>query len=292
MKIIKFSKLLSALIFGLGFMSMGVTGDDGGGGGSEDAAKIAADAAAAEAAAKAASDPKKPSDEEARLLKEVMQKKEALKKTESDLSAAKELLKQFDGIDAEAVRKMLADQKSAEEKQLEAKGEWDRLKVRMAEEHSTSTKALTDQIANLQSQLGQSQGAINELSIGTLFGQSEFINSELTLTQSKARVIYGDHFDLIDGKVVAHDKPRGAANRTAIIDQYGNPIGFDDALRKIVEADPEKDHLLKSKIKQGASSTTKPAGKVASQPADADALTKIGAGLKGLNIQVNGSILG
>lgn len=268
----------------------GEHGDGGGGGGGADdaAAKADAEKAAAEKAAadKAAAEAgKKPSDEEAKLLKEVMQKKEALQKTQADLTAAQERLKQFDGIDPAAVRALLAEKASAEEKALEAKGDYERLKQRMAEAHTAETQALKDQVAALQTQLTQRDGTINELSIGTLFGQSPFISQELVLTAAKARVVYGDHFDLVDGKVVGYDKPKGAAGRTAIVDSVGNPVVFDEALRKIVEADPEKDSLLKSKVKPGAGSESVKVGKqAASQQVPVDGISKIAAGLKGLKV--------
>lgn len=280
-------------------------GDDGGAGGGggggsgdggDDAAKAAAEAAAAKAAADAAAAAKaaedaaaagggrKPSDEEARLLKENMKKKEALDKANAELVKARESLKAFEGIDAEAVRKLLADQRTAEEKALEAKGDWDRLKARMAEEHGKEVVTLQDQIKQLSEQLNNTQGTIKDLSIGTQFSQSKFIAEELTLTAAKARVIYGDFFDVEDGKVVGYDKPRGAASRTAIVDQYGNAVGFEDALKKIVDADPEKDHLLKSKMKAGAGSDSKkPAGNTKAD-APTDGISRIAAGLKGLKI--------
>lgn len=268
---------------------MAPAGDDGsdaggGGGAGDDAAKAAADAAAE--AAKAAAGDKKPSDEEARLLKENMSKKAQLVKAAEATAALEAKLKAFEGIDPEAVRKLLGDQKDAEAKQLEAKGDWDRLKTRMAEEHGKETTSLKAQLAELQASLGQASGVINDLSIGTKFGQSAFIADELTLTPGKARVIYGDHFDLVAGEVVGYDKPRSAANRTALVDQYGSAVGFDAALRKIVEADPEKDHLLKSKVKAGAGSESKKMTGVPTKDAGGgDSVSKISAGLKGLNFK-------
>lgn len=223
-----------------------------------------------------------PSDEEARLLKENMAKKEQLKKKDEELAALK---KQFEGIDPEAVRKLLAEQKTAEEQALEKKGDYERLKARMAEEHGKEVTALKAQLEALQGELGKTKGTINELSVGSNFSQSQFISEELTLTPAKARVIYGDHFELEGGKVVGYDKPRGAADRTALVDQYGVAVPFDAALRKIVEADPEKDYLLKSKVKQGADSISKkPVGELAKTEPVTDSVSKIASGLKGLKL--------
>lgn len=227
---------------------------------------------------------RKVSDEEARLLKENMKKKEALDRATAELKKAQESLKRYDGIDPEAVKKLLAEQKTAEEKQLEAKGEWDRLKARMAEEHGKEINTLQQQIQQLSEQLNSTQSTIKDLSVGTQFSQSKFIAEELTLTPAKARVIYGEYFDVEDGKVVGYDKPRGSANRTAIVDQYGNSVGFEDALRKIIDADPEKDHLLKSKMKPGAGSDSKkPAGTTKTE-VPVDGISRIAAGLKGIKL--------
>lgn len=250
-------------------------GGDAGGQG-DDASKSAGDAAGDKPAD---SGVKKPSDEEARLLKENMAKKEQLRKAQDELANLK---KQFEGIDPEAVKKMLAEQRSAEEKQLEAKGDYERLKQRMAEEHGKEVSSLKAQLEAMQSQVAKANGTISDLTVGTQFGQSQFIAGELTLTPAKARVIYGDYFDVEDGKVVGYDKPRGAANRTALVDQYGSAVPFDLALQKIVEADPEKDHLLKSKIKSGAGSESKkPVSGIQKNDAPTDGVSKIAAGLKG-----------
>lgn len=243
------------------------------------AAKKAAEEAAA--AAEKAGKKDSPTDEEARLLKENMQKKEQLKKKDEELAALK---KQFEGIDPEAVRKLLADQKSAEEQALEKKGDYERLKARMAEEHGKEVTSLKAQLEALQGEKSKLASTINDLTVGTQFSQSQFISGELTLTPAKARVIYGDYFEVEDGKVVGYDKPRGAAGRTALVDQYGAAVAFDAALRKIVEADPEKDHLLKSKVKPGAGSDSKKTSGDVQKETSGDSMSKIAAGLKGLKI--------
>lgn len=261
-------------------------GQGGGTGGTGDGGQGGGDGGAGGNAGGAGGGARKVSDEEARLLKENMKKKEQLDKATSELKKAQEMLKAFDGIDPEAVKKMLNDQRSAEEKALEAKGDWDRLKTRMAEEHGKEVKTLQDQINQLTQQLSGTQNTIKDLSVGTQFSQSKFIAEELTLTPAKARVIYGDYFDVENGTVVGYDKPRGSSGRTAMVDQYGNAVGFEDALRKIVEADPEKDHLLKSKMKPGAGSDSRKPTESKKAENNTDSVSKIASGLKGLNIAV------
>lgn len=213
-----------------------------------------------------------------------MKKKEALDKTNADLAAAKEALKAFEGIDPVAVKKLLSEQKTAEEKALEAKGDWERLKARMAEEHGKEITTLQAQLAEANAKITNTVGTINDLSVGTQFAQSKFIAEELTLTPAKARVIYGNHFEVEDGKVVGYDKPKGASNRTAMVDQYGNAVSFEEALKKIVEADPEKDELLKSKVKPGAGSESKKPAGTSKPEVNTDGISKIASGLKGLKL--------
>ncbi len=227
------------------------------------------------------------SDAEAKLLKENMKKKEQIESLSKQLDTAKSFQAQIEelgGVDA--LKALVQASKDAETKQLEAKGDFDRLRQRMAEEHTKTVKSLQEQLTALQSNLSAKDQTINNLAIGSQFSQSKFISDELTLTPAKARLIYSDYFDISqDGSVVGYDKPKGAANRTALVDGYGNSVGFDDALRKIVESDPEKDHLLKSKIKPGAASSSRQnpsSAQTSQQEISRSPISKIAAGLGSL----------
>lgn len=226
-------------------------------------------------------DDKKPSDSEAKLLKEVMAKKEQNQKLTNELA---ELKRSVDGIDLDAVRQLLADKKDAETKELESKGDYDRLKQRMADEHAVEVARLAAENLVLKTQFETANGAINELTVGAKFNQSNFIKEELVLPPAKARALYGDYFDLEDGVVVGYDKPRGAASRTALVDAYGKPVAFDAAMSKIIEADAEKDHLLKSKGKQGAGSGSKTASKPITNETEKSGVNRIADGLSSLKI--------
>lgn len=224
---------------------------------------------------------KKPSDEEARLLKENMKRKADNKALQTELDALKASVA---GLNLDEVRALLDERKSAEEKKLEAQGDYDRLKQRMASEHQATVTSLNARIAELTQTLNQRDTVIGDLTVGTQFSQSQYINGELVLTPAKARALYGSHFEIEDGQVVGYDKPRGATGRTALVDAYGNAIGFDAAMAKIIEADPEKDSLIRSKVKVGAGSSTKPTTKVPDVTTGAPSLSRIAAGLKGLSI--------
>lgn len=253
----------------------------GGGAGDEDAAKKAEAAKAAQAeadkkaadkkaadkdAADKAEADKKTTDREAELLKESMARKAALKDANERINEMQEQLKGWEGLDIDQVRDLIKAQKDEETRRLEAKGEFDTIKKQMVEAHEAEMKTLNDTIKDLQSQIGSRDGEIDKLSIGNTFGQSQFIADKLTLPPTKARALYGAHFERNDeGKVVGYDKPAGAPGRALLVDGSGDPLAFDLALNKIVDADPDKDSLYKSALKPGAGSKTDPKGKGADE---------------------------
>lgn len=233
------------------------------------------------------------SEAEAKLLKEVMQKKERIQEQESKLeSQGQEIaelqsqLKKFDGLDLDRVNALLSEADKAEEKRLEAQGEWNRLKERMAEQHQQEvekvTSEFTTQVEELRAQLEASQGSIVELTVGNAFSGSMFINEELVLTPAKARTVYGEHFEVQDGKVVAYDAPKSNKERTMIVDANGSPLAFDDAMRKIVDLDADRDALIRSKMKQGANSNSDNSTSPDAKAAPKSGTDKIFAGLQSM----------
>ncbi|ENK7574322.1 hypothetical protein SLL44_003786, partial [Acinetobacter baumannii] len=217
-------------------------------------------------------------DKEAELIKEVMKRKDREKKL---LQEFDEFKRQFADIDPELARKAIAAQKEKETRELEEKGEYERVKQSMAQQHQAEVNRLQQQIKDLQQQLGSKDSQINELTIGSNFSRSAYIAEELTLTPNKARALYGAHFEIENGEVIGYDKPRGAANRTALVDSYGNPLSFDKAMQKIIEADPERDTLIRSKVNPGAGSKTKQENKGLQKEQPKTSLEKIMAGLRG-----------
>ena len=211
--------------------------------------KSAAEKAAAEKAAAEAGNKTGLSDEAAKLLKENMAKKE-------ELAALKAKLKEFDGIDVAAVKQMLANKAEEEKKAAEAKGDFERVKTMMAEEHQKALKTVAAEAAAVKEENTKLSSMINELTIGQSFAGSEFVTKQLVLPIPKARTIYGSNFEIEDGQVVAYDKPKGAPERTKLVDATGKPLPFESAIERIVKADPDHASLLKSTLAAGARSKT------------------------------------
>jgi hypothetical protein len=228
----------------------------------------------------------KPSDAEAKLLKDVMKHKKAAADAATELTRIQGELKKFEGIDAEKVRALLKQQADAEEQQALARGEYDRLKKQMADAHAAEKTALQAQLEAKDGEANTLRRQIADMTVGQAFTASNLVKEELTLTPTKARVIYGSHFEFKDGNVVGFDKPAGASDRTMLVDAAGEALPFEDALRKLVEADPDKDQLFKSKVRAGAGSGSQSKGKKESEAAALQAkkssIDKIAAGLKAL----------
>ena len=229
------------------------------------------------------------SDSDAKLLKELMAQKNRAKELVAELEGAKKRLSDFDGVDPAKARKLLADEEEAARKAAEARGEYDRLLAQMGERHQAEQAALNGRLSEAQTTVSALQREIAELTVGSAFSGSAFVNSDLTLTATKARVIYGSHFEYKDGKVVGYDKPAGASDRTMLVSSTGEALSFDEALRALVEKDPDRDRLLRGKAKAGAGSATvtkgaKAATELAEKSADAKltGAAKIAAGLKKL----------
>lgn len=226
----------------------------------------------------------KPSDAEAKLLRDVMKQKTKATELETELTRVNAALKQFEGIDPAKVRALLAEQEELETKKLEAKGEYDRLTRQMAERHAAEKNELTQRLDTATQGTVALQRQIADLTVGSAFSQSKFVQDDLTLTPNKARVIYGSHFEFKDGQVIGFDKPAGASERTMLVDASGTALSFESALQKIIEADPDKDHLIRSKMKPGAGSGTIPKGtkKVDGNGPKPTSIDRIANGLKEL----------
>lgn len=212
-----------------------------------------------EAAEKPTGDAEKPTDREAKLLKEVMTKKQAMKDLETKLAAFGDVTpEQIQSlVDAENARK--AEEADREKATLEKRGEFDRVRDMMVQDHEKVLSTKDQELSELRDANTSLLKSLEDMTVGADFSNSQFIGEELLLTPSKARVIYGSHFEVKDGQVVGYDKPAGAKDRTTLVDGRGEPLAFEDAIKKLVDADPERDSLIRAKAKSGAGSQ-KPEG--------------------------------
>ncbi|NIH77420.1 hypothetical protein FHV99_004672 [Ochrobactrum sp. P20RRXII] len=192
-------------------------------------------------------------DENARLLRESMKRKDELKK--------------FAGIDPARYNELVSQEDQARQAKEDADrtaaekaGDFERVKQMMADSHKKETDKLQEQIDALTAQIGDKDKTIEELSLGNSFSSSSFIGENLILSPAKARKLYGSHFEIEDGKVIGYDKPAGAKDRTKLVNGAGVALGFEAAIAAIVDADSDKNTIMKSKMKPGSGSRTNSGG--------------------------------
>lgn len=210
--------------------------------------------------AKEAPNPEKPEDpEKARLLREVMKNKEDKRKLQEQIAA-------YGDISAEEVRQIIAERKesseraaaaerAAEEERLRKEGDYEQLRLGLVKEHESKIADAANREKTLKEDNDRLKKQIDDLTVGASFDSSPFIRSEMILTPTKARIVYGNYFDVDEkGRVVGFDRPRGSSDRTPFVTETGDPLSFNDALRRIVESDPEKDDVLRSGVRNGTGS--------------------------------------
>ncbi|PHM52408.1 DUF6651 domain-containing protein [Xenorhabdus hominickii] len=218
--------------------------------------------------------------EKATLIKETMKRK-------TDNKTLTEKLAAYGDATPERIAELLAAEKTAEEErqrreqeEQEKRGEFDAVKKQMVEAHQNDLKARDIQITVLEEEKASLRSQILELTVGSAFSGSNFLREETLITPAKARVIYGSHFEVgEDGKVVGFDKPAGAKERTILVDGNGATLGFEQAVERILKADPEVDALLRSKAKPGAGSKSDLAPTKPVSVKEQTALDKITGGL-------------
>lgn len=280
-----------------GYMEVAGQEELSGGAGSEEAAKPEGnlEPQAKEAKADKADEFEGLSHEEAiaRLREERQNSAELLKesmKRKGNEKALKERLAQFGEVDPERVKTLLqaeaeaeAERKAAEEADLLRRGEFDAVKKQMVDAHQAQLSEVEQRLAALQEENNSLKRGLVEKTVGTSFSDSTFLREKVLMTPAKARVIFGSHFEVgEDGNVVGYDKPAGAKDRAVLVDGSGKPLAFEQAIERVLRADPEADALLRSEVKQGVGSKTKATTKVTTE-APKSSLEKMAAGLGSLN---------
>lgn len=225
-----------------------------------------------------------PSDSEAALIKDMMKWKEkareAERKAEELNTTVASISATFGDLKLDDVKALIEAQKDQERKKLEEKGEYDRIIQQVKEENEKAVVAKGEEVSTLQQQLNTLQGQIVEMTIGDSFSNSAFIGENSVLPPSIARKEFGTNFELVDGKIVGYDKPKGTAERTVIVNAQGDPKSFEEVIAQLYENHPDKKYLLKSKKKPGAASSTSTDSGLKPQAEKLYGIDRIAAGLK------------
>jgi hypothetical protein len=213
--------------------------------------------------------------------------KAELAKEKAKRAAAEATAQKFKGIDPEKAAQDAKDvaaskaaAAAAELAKAEVEGNWERMREIMNTERdqreaviSAERDAALAEAATVKSDLAKSR-------LATAFASSKFLSTETILSGVSAERLFGDYVDADETGLVFYNSARGSSARTKLVDAKGEPLDFESAMRKVIEANVDKDVFLRAKTIPGSGS--KPGDvSVKSEPVT-DTHSKIMAGLKEL----------
>lgn len=147
---------------------------------------------------------------------------------------AEELAKGIDGLDIAAARKALDTVKNLDDKKLVDAGDVERLK-------SEWSKARDDDNAKSAAQLSELQKQLSDEVIGGNFARTKVL-ADTNMDATMARALFGQHFSIKDGKMVATDVH---GNQIMSRTNIGEPAGFDEAAKVLMEQHPSRENFMK-----------------------------------------------
>lgn len=159
-----------------------------------------------------------------------------------DNDALKLQLAAFAELDPEAARKALQTVKDLDSKKLVDAGKVDEVRKAAVAEVQTNYEAKLSEAQKAQEAL---RSQVYGLMVSQQFSGSKAL--EGTTYEHKARhaeAVYGRHFRVEDGQVVGY---RGDPEKGQIIfsrQDHGKHADFHEALRILIEEDPDKDHII------------------------------------------------
>ena len=158
-----------------------------------------------------------------------------------DKEAAETKLKAFEGLDPTDARKAIETTKNIDAGKLIEAGKVDELKA-------TLLADANKRIADAEKARDEAMTTAKNDKLAAAFASSGFIRDKLTLTPDLIQTMFGNRFDVRDGKVVAID---GAGNPITSQKNFGELASFDEAIGAIIDGHPSKANLLKGANNSG-----------------------------------------
>ena len=231
-------------------------------------------------------DPPAPDQLTPEQIEELRQRAEAADAAAAEVERLRKEQEKFKGIDpaqaranAEKVAQAEAAARQAEKEKAEAEGNLERLREIQNEEHEAAIREEREKREAAEQRSAALEARMDRAARTSACANSRYLSSETILSGPKAERIYGDYVEIEDGEGVVYDAPEGAKKRAKGMDGRGNPLPFDEAIKKVIEADPDKDSFVRSKLKPGANSKTETSGK---PEKGASRHSRLVAGLKAL----------
>jgi hypothetical protein len=161
----------------------------------------------------------------------------------------------FDGLDPEKARKALDLVANLDAKKLVDAGERDKAIDEAIKAVEKKYQPVVDKSATLERQL-------NDLLVGGAFASSDFIAKRFLIEGpagvDQARALFGKHFKVVDGKLVAYDEKGQPLYSPGRPGEYANA---EEAIELLVESYPHKKSILRgSGASGGGAGAAPPAG--------------------------------
>lgn len=170
----------------------------------------------------------------------------------------------YNGIDVEEAKKNAEIAKNYKEQESIKNGEIESLKASISKTAAENERKLKEsyeaQLNELSTKLVASETKFKNSQIDNAFFGSEFLKENTVIPAEMLKATYGKYFDFdengcIYGKDSEGNKILSSKNVTRV-------ANFEEAIQKIIEADPNKDRILRSKTKFGGGMQSGANGKV------------------------------
>lgn len=156
---------------------------------------------------------------------------------------ADKALKAFEGIeDPEVARKAVETVKNLDQKKLIDAGEVEKLKAEVQ-------KAMAAKLEEKDKELAAKDAVLQRELIGGRFARSSYIKEKLIIPTDMVEAKFGNHFKIVDGKVLAYD---AQGNQVYSKEKPGEAAEFDEAIAFLVETYPNRDSILKGSSAAGS----------------------------------------
>lgn len=155
---------------------------------------------------------------------------------------AETALKVFEGLDPEAARKAIETVSSLDQKKLIDAGEKDAA-------IEAAINATREEYAPIVQERDALQASLHQEMVGGSFARSKFVAEDLVIPSDLVEARFGKQFKIEDNSVVGYDS---SGNVIYSKTSPGEKAGFEEALSMMVEAYPQKDHILKGANKPGS----------------------------------------
>jgi hypothetical protein len=163
-------------------------------------------------------------------------------------------LKSFEGIeDPEAAKAALVTVANIKDGELISAGKAEEIKAKAtkaAEDAVAAAKtAHAAEVAALTTERDTFKGQLYEEKVGGAFARSKFIAEKVATPPHMLEKTYGSHFKIEDGRIVPYD---AAGNKIGSSKTFGEDADFEEAIEKLIMADPYKDRILKGTGNSGS----------------------------------------